>query len=124
MTPEIDVNSIQPAKEAFLAADQHGHRHDLLCAARLLDGTKVLICLLPEHKSWVDRRIATQLLTYAIRVHGDRVRDEPLSQRDKVAVGADSRESVPDMRSWCLSRRWRFLNFCRTGKKTTPGWRH
>gem|GEM_PF-6689893 len=65
-----------------------------------------------------------QLLTYVLRVHGDRVWDEPLSLRDKVSVGADFREFVPDNRNWCLSRWWRFLNFCRTGKKTTPGWRH
>jgi len=71
VTPEIDVNSIQPAKETFLAADQHEHRLDLLGTARLLDGTEVLICLLPEHKSWVDLRIATQLLTYVLRVHRD-----------------------------------------------------
>jgi hypothetical protein len=66
---KLDPNSIQPAKETFLAADEYENRLDQLYTARMLNGTQVWIYLLLEHKSWVDRRIALQLLKYVLRIH-------------------------------------------------------
>lgn len=115
---QLDLNSIQPAKDTFLGSEEHEKRLDLLYTARLLDGTEVLIYLLLEHKSWVDRRIALQLFGYVLRIlewrdrngqapcvvvplvvyHGEQAWDEPLSLRDKVSVPGDLRVFVPDMK--------------------------
>ena len=64
----LDLNSIQPAKDTFVGSEEHEKRLDLLYLARLVDGTEVLVYLLLEHKSWVDRRIALQLFGYVLRI--------------------------------------------------------
>jgi predicted transposase YdaD len=116
---KLDPNSIQPAKETFLAADEYENRLDQLYTARMLNGTQVWIYLLLEHKSWVDRRIALQLLKYVLRIHewldrngrppqvviplvvyhGEKVWDEPTSLRDKIDAAEDLLDFVPDMRA-------------------------
>ncbi|MEY3225526.1 MAG: hypothetical protein RLZZ536_145 [Planctomycetota bacterium] len=114
----LDPDSIQPARETFLAADEHENRLDALYTARMRNGTQVWIWMLLEHKSWVDRRIALQLLRYVLRIHewldrngqppgviipivvyhGEHVWDEPTSLRDKVQAEDDLLDFVPDMR--------------------------
>jgi hypothetical protein len=67
---------LQPAKETFPDADEHERRLDLLDSARLLHGTEVLISLLVEHNSEIDRHIALQLLTYVLRIQSWRCRNK------------------------------------------------
>ncbi|MFO0060320.1 MAG: Rpn family recombination-promoting nuclease/putative transposase [Planctomyces sp.] len=117
LVAKLDLQSIQPAKETFLTATDNESRLDLLFTARLLDGTSLLIYLLLEHKSWVDRRIALQLLKYVLRIQEWRDRngqppcvviplvvyqgtqqwDEPTSLRHKVNADQDLQGFVPDM---------------------------
>ena len=117
LVAKLDLQSIQPAKETFLTATDNESRLDLLFTARLLDGTSLLIYLLLEHKSWVDRRIALQLLKYVLRIHewqdrngqppcvvvplvvyqGTQEWDEPTSLRHKVNADQDLQGFVPDM---------------------------
>ncbi|MFM7038849.1 MAG: Rpn family recombination-promoting nuclease/putative transposase, partial [Planctomycetaceae bacterium] len=95
----LRLGSLQRAKESFLSADEHEKRLDLLYSAQLDDDTQVLIYLLFEHKSYIDRAIARQLLEYVLKIqrwrqrnqlspcvvvplliyHGDAVWDEPTS---------------------------------------------
>ncbi len=116
---KLDPNSIQSAKETFLAADEYESRLDQLYTARLLDGSTIWIYLLLEHKSWVDRRIALQLLKYVLRIHewldrngrppqvvipiviyhGEKIWNEPTSLREKVEADDEFLEFVPDMRA-------------------------
>lgn len=118
LAARLDLQSIRPARDTFLSSSDNESRLDLLYTARLLDGTPLLIYLLFEHKSRVDRRIALQLLRYVLRIHewcdrngqppcvviplvvyqGTQVWDEPTSLRDKVDAGGDLRDFVPDMR--------------------------
>ena len=118
LAAKLDLRSIRPAKETFLTADDNESRLDLLYTARLLDGTPLLIYLLLEHKSHVDRRIALQLLKYVLRIHewcdrngqspcvviplvvyqGMQDWNEPTSLRDKVDAEGALRDFVPDMR--------------------------
>jgi len=113
----IRLGSLQRAKESFLSADEHEKRLDLLYSAQLDDDTQVLIYLLFEHKSYIDRAIALQLLEYVLKIqrwrqrnklspcvvvplliyHGDAVWDEPTSLRDKVQTHDDLRPFLPDM---------------------------
>lgn len=113
----IRPGSLQRAKETFLSADEHEKRLDLLYSALLDDDTEVLIYLLFEHKSYIDRFIALQLLEYVLKIqrwrqrnklnpcvvipvlvyHGDAVWDEPTSLRDKVPTHDDLRSFLPDM---------------------------
>ncbi|MFM7038792.1 MAG: Rpn family recombination-promoting nuclease/putative transposase [Planctomycetaceae bacterium] len=113
----IRPGSLQRAKETFLSADEHEKRLDLLYSAQLDDDTQVLIYLLFEHKSYIDRAIALQLLEYVLKIqrwrqrnklnpcvvvplliyHGDAVWDEPTSLRDKVQTTDDLRSFLPDM---------------------------
>jgi hypothetical protein len=51
---KIRLDTLQPAKETFLSADEHEKRLDLLYSARFLDGAELLIYLLLEHKSEID----------------------------------------------------------------------
>ena len=116
---EIDLDTLTATKETFLTADEHENRVDLLYTVRQRNGTELLIYLLLEHKSGVDRWIALQLLRYVVKIqqwrqrnseslcvvipvvvyHGDRDWDEPLSLRDKVSAGDVLRDFVPDMRA-------------------------
>jgi len=113
----LRLGSLQRAKESFLSADEHEKRLDLLYSAQLDDDTQVLIYLLFEHKSYIDRAIARQLLEYVLKIqrwrqrnqlspcvvvplliyHGDAVWDEPTSLRDKVQTHDDLRPFLPDM---------------------------
>ena len=113
---EIDLQSLRPTKETFLSADEGENRLDLLYTARLRGGDEVLIYLLFEHKSSIDRQIALQLLRYVLRIldwrnrnrqplsvviplvlyHGDDAWDEPTSLRDKVQASPQLRCFVPD----------------------------
>lgn len=116
---EIDLSTLAATKETFLAPDEHENRLDLLYSVRLRSGQQILIYVLFEHKSRVDRRIALQLLRYVLRVqqwrqrnnesvcvviplvvyHGDEEWDEPLSLREKVQVSEQLGRFVPDMRA-------------------------
>ena len=116
---EIDLETLAATKETFLAADEHENRLDLLYSALLQNGAEVLIYVLFEHKSRVDRWIALQLLRYVLRIqqwrqrnnqplcvviplvvyHGDEQWDEPLSLREKVVASEELRAFVPDMQA-------------------------
>lgn len=113
----IRLESLQPAKETFLNVGEQEKRLDLLYSSLLNDGTEVLIYLLLEHKSYIDRTVALQLLEYVLRIqrwrkrneqepcvvipvliyHGDKLWDEPTSLRDKVQTHDELRPFVPDM---------------------------
>jgi len=113
------LDTLQPAKETFLSADEHEKRLDLLYSARFLDGTEALIYLLLEHKSEIDRYIAQQLLSYVLRIldwrrrnkqppcvvipiviyHGDKPWDEPTSLRDKINAAEELSPFVPEMQA-------------------------
>jgi len=87
-----------------------------LYTARLHDDTPVLVYLLLEHKSYIDRHIALQLLGYVLRIlewrkrngqppcvvipiviyHGDEPWDEPTSLRDKIAANEHLTAFVPE----------------------------
>ncbi|MFM8477756.1 MAG: Rpn family recombination-promoting nuclease/putative transposase [Planctomycetaceae bacterium] len=113
----LRLQTLEPARETFLSPGEHEKRLDLLYTARYHDGTPVLIYLLLEHKSYIDRHIALQLLGYVLRIlewrkrngqppcviipiviyHGDAPWDEPTSLRDKVAADEPLTAFVPDM---------------------------
>jgi predicted transposase YdaD len=115
----IRLDTLQPAKETFLSADEHEKRLDLLYSARFVDGKEVLIYLLLEHKSEIDRHIALQLLSYVLKIqewrrrnqqppcvvipvviyHGDKTWDEPTSLRDKIRAGDRLSPFIPDMQA-------------------------
>ncbi|MEY2726639.1 MAG: hypothetical protein RLZZ458_2506 [Planctomycetota bacterium] len=115
----IRLDTLQPAKETFLSADEHEKRLDLLYSARFVDGEEVLIYLLLEHKSEIDRQIALQLLSYVLKIlawrrrnkkplcvvipiviyHGDKPWDEPTSLRDKIRIGDHLKPFIPDMQA-------------------------
>jgi predicted transposase/invertase (TIGR01784 family) len=115
----LRLESLAPTKETFLAASEQEKRLDLLYSARFLDGTEVLIYLLLEHKSYIDRHIALQLLEYVLKIqgwrrrnkqppcvvipvvvyHGDKPWDEPTSFRDKIRPGQRLSPFVPDMQA-------------------------
>jgi predicted transposase/invertase (TIGR01784 family) len=119
---ELRLESLQPTKETFLSASEHEKRLDLLYTARFLDDTEVLIYFLLEHKSYIDRRIALQLLKYVLKIqewrrrnklppclvipivvyHGDKSWNEPTSLRDKIRVRQQFRPFVPDMQAVVL----------------------
>jgi predicted transposase YdaD len=118
----IRLDTLQPAKETFLSADEHEKRLDLLYSASFVDGTEVLIYLLLEHKSEIDRHIALQLLSYVLKIqawrrrnkkppcvvipmviyHGDKPWDEPTSLRDKIRAGDRLSPFVPDMQAFIV----------------------
>jgi len=113
----LRLETLEPAQETFLGANEHEKRLDLLYSARFLDGTAVLIYLLLEHKSYIDRQIALQLLGYVLKIqewlrrnnqqpcvvipiviyHGDKPWDEPTSLRQKINAGEHLTGFVPDM---------------------------
>ena len=115
----IRLDTLQPAKETFLSADEHEKRLDLLYSAQFVDGEEVLIYLLLEHKSEIDRQIALQLLSYVLKIlawrrrnkkplcvvipiviyHGDKPWDEPTSLRDKIRIGDHLKPFIPDMQA-------------------------
>ena len=115
----LRLESLAPTKETFLGGSEHEKRLDLLYSARFLDGTEVLIYLLLEHKSYIDRHIALQLLEYVLKIqgwrrrnkqspcvvipvvvyHGDKPWDEPTSFRDKIRAGQRLSPFVPDMQA-------------------------
>jgi len=116
---ELNLDTLTATKETFLGADEHENRLDLLYSVQQRSGEELLIYLLLEHKSGVDRWIALQLLRYVVKIqqwrqrngqslcvviplvvyHGDEDWDEPLSLRDKVPAVDLLREFVPDMRA-------------------------
>jgi predicted transposase YdaD len=113
----LRLETLEPCRETFLGANEHEKRLDLLYTARLHDDTPVLVYLLLEHKSYIDRHIALQLLGYVLRIlewrkrngqppcvvipiviyHGDEPWDEPTSLRDKIGANQHLTAFVPDM---------------------------
>ena len=116
---EPNLDTLTATKETFLVADEHENRLDLLYSVQLRSSEEMLIYLLLEHRSGVDRWIALQLLRCVVKIkqwrrrnresvsvviplvvyHGDEDWDEPLSLREKVPAGDWLREFVPDMRA-------------------------
>jgi predicted transposase/invertase (TIGR01784 family) len=113
----LRLESLEPCRETFLGSNEHEKRLDLLYTAQFHDGTQVLVYMLLEHKSYIDRYIALQLLGYVLKIqewrkrngqppcvvipiviyHGDEPWDEPTSLRDKIAASEHLTAFVPDM---------------------------
>ncbi|MFM7057213.1 MAG: Rpn family recombination-promoting nuclease/putative transposase, partial [Planctomycetota bacterium] len=114
---DLRLETLEPCRETFLGAHEHEKRVDLLYTARFHDDTPVLVYLLLEHKSYIDRQIALQLLGYVLKIqewrkrnglppcvvipiviyHGDEPWNEPTSLRDKVNASEPLAAFVPDM---------------------------
>jgi predicted transposase/invertase (TIGR01784 family) len=117
LTHRLRLDQIVREHESFLAPGENENRLDLLYSTQLEDGTPVLVYVLLEHKSWIDRTIALQLLAYVLRIQQWRQRnglppclvipvviyqgvqpwDEPTSLRKKVVVDAELKVFLPDM---------------------------
>lgn len=113
----LRLETLEPCRETFLGAHEHEKRLDFLYTARFHDDTSVLVYLLLEHKSYIDRYIALQLLGYVLKIqewrrrngqppcvvipiviyHGDEPWDEPTSLRDKIRASEHLSGFVPDM---------------------------
>ena len=65
---ELNLDTLTATKETFLGADEHENRLDLLYSVQQRSGEELLIYLLLEHKSGVDRWIALQLLRYVVNI--------------------------------------------------------
>lgn len=68
VTALFDLGQIQPVKDSFVDATLQEHFSDLLFEVALRDHEQVFVCLLFEHKSYVDPLTALQVLRYM--VHG------------------------------------------------------
>lgn len=68
VTVLFDLGQIQPVKDSFVDASLQEHFSDLLFEVALRDQAQVYVCLLFEHKSYVDPLTALQVLRYM--VHG------------------------------------------------------
>jgi predicted transposase YdaD len=116
---KLRLDTLQHTRETFLSSGENEKRIDLLYSANFVDGTEVLIYFLLEHKSYVDRRIALQLLEYVLKIHdwrrrnnqplcvvipiviyhGDKPWDEPTSLRDKIPASQQLSGFIPDMQA-------------------------
>ena len=68
VTALFDLGQIQQVKDSFVDATLQEHFSDLVFEVALRDHEQVLVCLLFEHKSYVDPLTALQVLRYM--VHG------------------------------------------------------
>ncbi|NCC36219.1 MAG: Rpn family recombination-promoting nuclease/putative transposase [Chloroflexia bacterium] len=68
VTALFDLGQIQPVKDSFVDASLQEHFSDLIFEVALRDHEQALVCLLFEHKSYVDPLTAFQVLRYM--VHG------------------------------------------------------
>ncbi|MGV2337075.1 MAG UNVERIFIED_CONTAM: Rpn family recombination-promoting nuclease/putative transposase [Planctomycetaceae bacterium] len=116
---KLRLDTLQHTRETFLSSGENEKRIDLLYSANFVDGTEVLIYFLLEHKSYVDRRIALQLLEYVLKIHdwrrrnnqplcvvipiviyhGDKPWDEPTSLRHKIPASRQLSGFIPDMQA-------------------------
>jgi predicted transposase YdaD len=115
----LRLDTLQHTRESFLSASENEKRIDLLYSANFVDGSEVLIYFLLEHKSYIDRRIALQLLEYVLKIHewrrrnnqplcvviplviyhGHKPWDEPTSLRHKIPAARQLSGFIPDMQA-------------------------
>jgi hypothetical protein len=75
----LRLDTLEHTRESFLSARENEKRIDLLYSANFVDGSEVLICILLEHKSDINRRIALLLLAYVLEIYEWRRRNhQPL----------------------------------------------
>ncbi len=64
----LDLSSLELAKDSFVDKELRDHFSDILCKVRLRDGRKAYVYALLEHKSYLDRLVAFQVLRYMVRI--------------------------------------------------------
>ena len=73
---KLDLSALRPVPGSCIDEGLAGSRSDLLFSVKFA-GRPALIYVLIEHKSWVDRWVALQLLRYIIRIWERVLADEP-----------------------------------------------
>jgi len=71
----LDLNTLELDRESFVDILLSATQSDLVFKVRRKDGKKLLIYILFEHKSFVDRWVLFQLLGYIVRISEQRKRD-------------------------------------------------
>ena len=73
---KLDLSQLSPVPGSFIDEALRGSQSDLLFLAKFA-GRPALIYVLFEHKSWVDRWVALQLLRYLVRIWERELSREP-----------------------------------------------
>jgi predicted transposase/invertase (TIGR01784 family) len=73
----LDPDSLRIVKDSFLDADLNAHYSDILYRVGLRDGGEAFVCVLFEHKSYVEPLVGLDLLRYELRVWEDVLKATP-----------------------------------------------
>jgi len=64
----LDLSTLEQLKDSFVDQQLQNHFSDLLYQVQMRDGGECLVYILFEHKSYIEREIAFQLLRYMVRI--------------------------------------------------------
>jgi len=76
---KLDLSSLTPVPGTFIDDALSGSRSDLLFSVKFA-GRPALVYILIEHKSWIDRWVALQLLKYVLRIWERELAKDPKPQ--------------------------------------------
>jgi len=68
LVKQLDLNILELDRESFVDILLSATQSDLVFKVNTKDGKKLLICILNEHKSFLDRWVLFQLLGYIVRI--------------------------------------------------------